>query len=535
MSTPSGTESTRRRARLAVDRWAGRRVLPGPEPAGAVRVTAAGRPLWAQPRAVATPLGVHAEALAAVLARLQGAGLPVIAMTMRSTAARFAVTAADATGVVAALQGLGAGWYVAERWGEDLLRVTPAGRTDAAAWSAVGTVAVLRPVTDPQGLQVLGVDWSVSVEIWRPSASGFRAPGSNRWTPVLPTDVSPTATVEVAGVELPTLPQIAAGHVHDVPFPIDVVYTWVDGSDSRWRARMREHRGLAVESVNERAVADARFRDQDELRYSLRSLQQYAPWVRHIWLVTDQQTPPWLDATSEGITVVDHRSLWADQGALPVFNSHAIESRLHHIEGLAEHYLYLNDDVMLCRRLEPGDFFSPGGVACIEPSNTRVDLGPPTIDDPGAAAAMKNNREMLRPLIEASITQTFRHTPHTQRRSVAYELEEQFAEDYRRVGASRFRSPSDFSPISLQQWYSYRTGRAVRGRLEYAYVDVARTAGLDALATALSRDDLDVICLNQSEDAGAGVDTDRLTALLASTYPFAARFERADGPGPTPP
>ena len=34
---------------------------------------------------------------------------------------------------------------------------------------------------------------------------------------------------------------------------------------------------------------DSRFRDNDELRYSLRSLEQHAPWLRHIYIVTNGQ------------------------------------------------------------------------------------------------------------------------------------------------------------------------------------------------------------------------------------------------------
>jgi hypothetical protein len=39
------------------------------------------------------------------------------------------------------------------------------------------------------------------------------------------------------------------------------------------------------------AMSDNRFRDSEELRYSLRSLVKYAPWVRKIFIVTDNQIP----------------------------------------------------------------------------------------------------------------------------------------------------------------------------------------------------------------------------------------------------
>ena len=121
--------------------------------------------------------------------------------------------------------------------------------------------------------------------------------------------------------------------------PIDVVYTWVNGSDPVWLAakarytpkkhqRRRllwnddytpyddyqkyhhdEYKGHwddypdswaepVVPEANatddatpaptpDEAASESRYRDTGELRYSLRSLEKYAPWVRHIYLVTD--------------------------------------------------------------------------------------------------------------------------------------------------------------------------------------------------------------------------------------------------------
>ena len=77
--------------------------------------------------------------------------------------------------------------------------------------------------------------------------------------------------------------------------------------------------------------------------------------------MTDGQVTEWLDRDADGLTVVDHTEIFGPGDALPTFNSHAIESRLHHIDGLAEHYLYLNDDVFFGRRVTPDQFFSPSG------------------------------------------------------------------------------------------------------------------------------------------------------------------------------
>ena len=43
--------------------------------------------------------------------------------------------------------------------------------------------------------------------------------------------------------------------------------------------------------VSEQAANDSRYASRDELRYSLRSLHAFAPWVRHVYLVTADQVP----------------------------------------------------------------------------------------------------------------------------------------------------------------------------------------------------------------------------------------------------
>lgn len=81
-------------------------------------------------------------------------------------------------------------------------------------------------------------------------------------------------------------------HLYHVREPIDVVYTWVDGADPVWN----QARAAALGSPQDITLATAathaaRFRSHDELRYSLRSLEMFAPWVRRVHIVTAGQTP----------------------------------------------------------------------------------------------------------------------------------------------------------------------------------------------------------------------------------------------------
>lgn len=102
-----------------------------------------------------------------------------------------------------------------------------------------------------------------------------------------------------------------------------------------------------------------RFVDNEELRYSLRSLEKYAPWVRKIFLVTNGQIPYWLNLDHSRLTIITHDQIFVNKSDLPTYSSPAIESHIHRIPGLSEHFLYLNDDVMLGSEVWPDDFYSP--------------------------------------------------------------------------------------------------------------------------------------------------------------------------------
>lgn len=106
--------------------------------------------------------------------------------------------------------------------------------------------------------------------------------------------------------------------------------------------------------------------DNEELRYSLRSVWKFAPWVRNIYLVTNGQIPAWLNIHHPRIHLVTHESIFLNKSHLPTFSSPAIECHLHRIPGLSEHFLYLNDDTMFGNHIHPSDFYTVGrGQVCL--------------------------------------------------------------------------------------------------------------------------------------------------------------------------
>ncbi len=139
---------------------------------------------------------------------------------------------------------------------------------------------------------------------------------------------------------------------------IDLVYLWVNGNDPEWRAKRNVVIGKTEE--NSAVNCDGRYADNDELKYSLRAVEMYAPWIRRIFIVTDNQVPVWLDTSNPKVRVVDHTEILPPE-SLPCFNSRVIEHHLHRIPGLAERFLYANDDMFINRPVTPATFFAPDG------------------------------------------------------------------------------------------------------------------------------------------------------------------------------
>lgn len=321
-------------------------------------------------------------------------------------------------------------------------------------------------------------------------------------------------------------------HLYDVVDPVDIVYTWVDGDDPIWQHRKHKSEAAIMQgTVNETATIPSRFTSRDELKYSLRSVEAYASWANHIYIVTDGQVPDWLDTDHPKVTVVDHREIFADGDALPVFNSHAIESQLHHIPGLSEKYVYLNDDIFFLRPTNPSLFFAGNGQSKFFPSKAPLDIDPPSARDLPVLSAAKRNRSLLQREFGRTVTNKFKHTPHPQLRSVLAEMEKKHPEEFERVARSTFRHPDDLSiPSALYHFYAYATGRATLSAIRYAYMDIARDDAELYLLRLSRRNDIDALCLNDTNTADA--DEERLDGLLRSflddRLPIPSTFEKTE-------
>ncbi len=309
---------------------------------------------------------------------------------------------------------------------------------------------------------------------------------------------------------------------------IDAVITWVDDRDPTWHEQHDRVFGASQAPDSPRAAdVTARFRSLGELRYALRGIDRNMPWVREVVLVTSGQPPPdWLD--TRALRVVTHRE-FMQRSALPNFNSHAIEAAIWRIDGLAEHFVYFNDDVLVLRPVRPNDLFTPDGRPRVCLTRLPVAPGLPTLDDSAAVNGARNARDLLAGAGLGQATRMVAHTPNPQRRSLHAEIASRFPRELDATERTPVRSCPDLAPVFLHTWYALLTGRAEEVQMTSRYVELCEQGGLRDLNVQVRRRDIDYLCPNLAADPV--IDWPELAEgvqrSLERALPGPSRFEKA--------
>lgn len=220
--------------------------------------------------------------------------------------------------------------------------------------------------------------------------------------------------------------------------PIDVVYTWCEENTSDF---------LSPEgsTIPEGALAQ-RFRDRGELKYSLRSIEAFMPWVRNVYLLTNGQFPKWLRRDHPRLRWITHQQIYENPDCLPAFNSLSIETNLFRIPGLSEHFLYFNDDFFVGHSLSRDSFFSSAGRPIFFVDRTLLPEAADDLDALVEEDLMKKchryNHQLLRSKFEFSLdARNPSHAPQFYSRSLLSKLDETWREEIERTRRSRYREP----------------------------------------------------------------------------------------------
>lgn len=243
--------------------------------------------------------------------------------------------------------------------------------------------------------------------------------------------------------------------------PIDAVFTWVDCTDKSWQSAWNE-------TYPEKPFDLDRFTSNEELRYSLRSIKKYAPWFNKIFIVSNCERPGWLSRSDERVQWITHDEIFPSLLTLPTFNSHAIESCLHRIQGLAENFVYFNDDFLISLPCLPNDFFDEYDRPILyfeECAPALSDLH--SAEAPDYLLASMNSSELIFKNFQHRPRLQHKHVPYALKKSIIEEMEARFTFEFNVTRNSRTRSATDINVASfLFQHYTRAIGQASIGKVE---------------------------------------------------------------------
>lgn len=311
---------------------------------------------------------------------------------------------------------------------------------------------------------------------------------------------------------------------------IDLVYTWVDDTQPGFTQAQQQH-ARDAHDLNPNRTRD----NLDLLRYSMRSIEAFAPWLGNVYLLTCRpQVPRWLDTTHPRLRLVHHDEVIAPRH-LPTFNSFAIISHLHLLPGLSPTFLYMEDDMLLGAPVTPADFVEPDGRIRVF---RRIEATPaPALrDDASTSPWNRSLAQVNHRLDERYGPQRRRHVNHVPLWIEARHWQamlDLWPDATELTRASRFRATGNIAPEYLYPHYLLAEGA---GRVQtlahtYArtmYLPLENSVLLAGALTALARWRRPrMLTLNDNfGDRPNPRVVQRMRAFLDGYFPEPSSFER---------
>ncbi len=312
---------------------------------------------------------------------------------------------------------------------------------------------------------------------------------------------------------------------HRERYPIDVVYTWANGNDTRRQQAFQYHltRDKQVQPRNRDATTGNRSIDREELKYSLRSLACFAPWIRNIYIITGfNQRPGWLRDHPDIVIVPEH-SIFPDKEHLPTFNSQAVECHLDRIEGLSEYFIYMNDDMFLGNAISPLDLIWSDGIilgGLGDPSGATAE-GISDKNELGFYSAWKNNNMLLDSVFGEGKRILPNHQLTMLSKDIFRDTRRMFPSAFERTSICRFRSVNNINPVGVAFYVGLYTNRLETTnhlKIQFIKLDDDNQINLDNFKRLINRRP-HLFCINDDTTGeGATPEIDHSLRQLLETY-----------------
>lgn len=309
---------------------------------------------------------------------------------------------------------------------------------------------------------------------------------------------------------------------------VDIVITWVNGNDPEWRKKRAQYHPSKEHGISTGNV-EGRYRCNEELRFLLRSIEQYWTLPGRIYLVTDQQVPHFI-RNHPHVSIVDHRDIM-DAAHLPVFSSMAIEANLHRIPGLAEHFVAFNDDIFLTRPVGYEDFFGDRG-AVVYLTDEALPAQASVENFSGFNSAVNARNWIMNRYGHSFIDHAIEHSPKGIRVSWMKELEAEDPLAFKSTSSERFREAGTQSILAnLYGHWCLAKGRGSIKHNECTYLlsdEIEFNPTLESLS-ALVKDKL-CLCINDTTDNRKDVALlqAKMSRMLHELFPHPSAYEKPD-------
>lgn len=323
---------------------------------------------------------------------------------------------------------------------------------------------------------------------------------------------------------------------------IDFVVTWVDFDDPKWQEKYLKYRPEETSSMNN----NTRYKDYGTFKYWFRAVEKYAPWVKNIYLITDNQVPEWLNLDNEKLKLISHED-YIDKKFLPTFNSNVIELNIGNIKELSEKFVLFNDDCFLNDRVVEEDFFK---------NDLPVDMGAPQPITPDSEfthiilndmvlinkwfskkkVLQKNFKKYfsvkygIRRLISSTTTLPFAellgfyngHLPTPYLKSIYNNVVDKASKSLEKTNESTFRRSSDINHW-LVRYYEFCTGKFLPRKNNFGHF--YELDEYNEFVSDIKNSKHKMVCINDVEDPSAENGKNALKKVLDKKFPNKSSFE----------
>lgn len=295
---------------------------------------------------------------------------------------------------------------------------------------------------------------------------------------------------------------------------IDLIITYVNSSDTYWVKDF-------IKATKTHNPSPTRFRSWGTLRYLLRGVAKYMPFVRNVILIVSRETqiPYWLDRSK--VRIVYHKD-YIPEKFLPTFNSCTIESFFWNIPDLSDKVIYFNDDMFPINTLKESDFFT-GDLPNIKFTGLESYSARNMFRSQCRSGIDLVSKALNLPTFETGKIIRPYHISNSITKEGLLKIQE-LCKDTLPATVTKLRNNKNVNQY-IYSYYQYFTGKYANRTVDYKYFEL-NDATIDTITQELLNSKYQMICLNDSERINNFTQVrEKLWRGFDQKFPSKSRFE----------